>query len=79
MERRDDINITLELLEKLQIDLMLREDELAGKTEKSLERAGKLNDPDLSELANEVEKICLQLCDFEKFFARIDAAEKNKE
>lgn len=66
MERKESNNITLEMIEELKIEVMLREDELAIKTDKSLERSGTLNDPDLCETANKVEDFRMQIDTLEK-------------
>lgn len=75
VERNDYIEITPELIEKLKIEVMLREDELAIETDKSLEKAGTLNDPDLSEIANEVEDFTMKVETLERMLKRLDARE----
>lgn len=72
VERNELNEITPELLEKLKIEVMLREDELAQETDKSLEKAGALNDPDLCEIANEVEDFAMKVETLEKMLKQAD-------
>ncbi|HWQ58049.1 MAG TPA: hypothetical protein VN540_03440 [Clostridia bacterium] len=73
MESKYYPDITSELLEQLKIEVMLREDELAIETDKSLETAGALNDPDLCEIASEVEDFAIKVEALEKQLGQFDA------
>lgn len=69
--------ITHELIEKLKIEMMLREDELAIETDQSLETAGAFSDPDLCEIANKVEDFAMKIETPEKRLKRMDFAENS--
>ncbi len=60
--------ITSELLEKLRIEVMLREDEVAKKADESAGKAGMLNDPELATMAEDVENFSMHLHMLEKQF-----------
>lgn len=66
-KKQEDV-ITPELLEKLRIEVMLREDEVAKKADESVEKAGTLNDPELAAMAADVEDFSMKLGMLEKQF-----------
>jgi hypothetical protein len=75
VERNEYDEITPELIEKLKIEAMLKEDELAIETDRSLEKAGALNDPDLCEIAHKVEDFAINIETLEKQLRQTDGAE----
>lgn len=78
VEEKRHSEITFELLEKLRIEAMLREDELASETGRVLESIGTLNDPELSELANEAEDIGIEIAHLERMLAQFDYTRNDK-
>ena len=71
MEQSEHFEITPELIERMKLEVMLMEDELAQEIDRSAEAVGAFNDPGLCEIASGVENFAMTVEMLEKMLRRL--------